>query len=500
MGKRILASLVVFLCATALRAQESVKVPAGQEIWEAAYLEGARAGYFRTSFVPIEVDGQKLIRARQLLHLNVKRFDKIVKLQMESGTDETTDGKVVGVYMQLQGADGDVVLTGVVKDNVLHVEVKDRVKRQIPWNDKVIGMQAQEKLFVGKKFKAGDKASYQSFEPSLNAVVTVHATVNEPEEVDLAGKKRSLFRTVLSSDKIEVPGHVVQLPPITVWMDEKGLILRRQVEIPGLGKIVLVRTTRDAALAGGDLAKLVDIGLKALIPINKKIPRANDTTSAVYRITIDDPKPETALATDERQKIEKIGNKVIELQVKAVTRPPAEGKDEAGAEFLKSCFYLDSDNALVRELTARAVGDETDAWFKARRIEGWVRKNMTVDATVPFSPAGQVAKQLRGDCRQHAMLAAAMCRAAGVPSRTAIGVIYGEDRQGRPIFGFHMWAEVNVRGRWLGIDGTLGEGSVGAAHIKVTDHSWHDTPSLTPLLPLQRVIGKMKIEVVRYEH
>jgi hypothetical protein len=63
-----------------------------------------------------------------------------------------------------------------------------------------------------------------------------------------------------------------------------------------------------------------------------------------------------------------------------------------------------------------------------------------------------------------------------------------------------MWAEVYVRGAWLGLDATLGEGGVGASHIKVTDHSWHNVQSVTPLLPLQRVLGKMKIEVVSVSH
>jgi hypothetical protein len=63
-----------------------------------------------------------------------------------------------------------------------------------------------------------------------------------------------------------------------------------------------------------------------------------------------------------------------------------------------------------------------------------------------------------------------------------------------------MWTEVYVRGQWVGIDATLGKGSVGAAHIKLTDHSWHNMQSLTPLLPLQRAVGKMKIEVVRFAY
>jgi transglutaminase-like putative cysteine protease len=111
-----------------------------------------------------------------------------------------------------------------------------------------------------------------------------------------------------------------------------------------------------------------------------------------------------------------------------------------------------------------------------------------------LATAEQVARTLKGDCTEFSMLMAAMCRAEGVPSRTAIGLIYADGP--RPAFSFHMWTEVWVQGQWWALDATLGRGYVGATHLKITDHSWDDTRSLTPLLPLLRVLGKASIEVV----
>ena len=90
-----------------------------------------------------------------------------------------------------------------------------------------------------------------------------------------------------------------------------------------------------------------------------------------------------------------------------------------------------------------------------------------------------------------------MCRAAGIPSRTAIGLLYVY--RGGPQFGFHTWVEVHIDGRWVGLDSTLGKGGVSATHLKVTHHSWHKTESLTPLLPVGRLLGKMRVEVLRAE-
>jgi hypothetical protein len=123
---------------------------------------------------------------------------------------------------------------------------------------------------------------------------------------------------------------------------------------------------------------------------------------------------------------------------------------------------------------------------------------MRTDNSAPLVPASQVAKSFRGDCRHHSLLTAALCRSEGIPSRTAIGLIYVY--KGGPVLGFHMWTEVCVAGRWLGLDSTLGKGGVSAAHIKISDHSWAGTQSLTPLLPVSRVLGKLRISVEQVEN
>jgi hypothetical protein len=63
-----------------------------------------------------------------------------------------------------------------------------------------------------------------------------------------------------------------------------------------------------------------------------------------------------------------------------------------------------------------------------------------------------------------------------------------------------MWTEVWIDGQWLPLDATLGRGGIGATHIKITDHSWHDTQSLTPLLPVYSVLGKINVDVMRVDY
>jgi hypothetical protein len=494
-------ALVVLLSVGGVRADETRST--ATHTWEIARLEGAHAGYFHTVTTPIVRDGQKLLQTTQELRLTVRRYGDIAQLRMDSGTDETAEGKVLGVSMTQYEAGGVLVLKGAVKDGKMHVTITHpggRLSRQYDWNGKVIGLHAQDLIFQKRKAKEGDKFSFQSYEPSLNTAVTVRVVVGAEEEVMVDGVKKRLLRATLTADKIEARGASIQLPPIIVWLDKDGRAVQRQLELAPLGRILLTRTTQAKATAAVKTALLPDIGLRTFIPLKRRIPAATETSAVVYRVTIDDDKPTTALARDARQQIKGVEGKTFELHVKAVRAPSEEGKETAGKEFLESCYYLNSTNERVKELARKAVGEEKDPWKKAQLIERWVRSHMTLDNGVPFAPAGQVAEKLRGDCRQHALLAAAMCRAAGVPSRTAVGLIYTDHGgRARPVLAFHMWFEVNVKGRWVALDATLGEGSIGADHIKIADHSWHDTHDLLPILPVARVLGKMKIEVMSVE-
>ncbi len=470
-----------------------------EEIWEVALLDGARIGHAHTRTVEA---GPGRLRTTTELALTLRRHGSLLRLRMEHGTDEAPEGKVLGVFMRQHHPGGrQLVLEGTVDGDRLHVKVDaGRIERRLRWSDEVVGLRGLEHLFEKRKPRPGDSFRLLRYEPTFNTVVTVRVAVKEREAVDLLGARKSLLRVELVPDVIEVPGHRVVPPKAVWWLDDHFVPVRRQVEMEGLGKVVLARATRAAALAPVTaVPRAADVGLNGLVPVNRAIARPHATRSAVYKITLREGGAAAAFVSDAHQEVRRTGPNSVELTVHPVRLGPADVEaGKAPAECLASCHYIDSADERVRELARRAVGAEKEDWKKAVRVERWVKVALRVDNAAPLAPASTVARSLRGDCRHAALLTAALCRAAGVPARTAIGLVYVE-RNRRPYLGFHMWAEVWVGGRWVGLDGTLGLGGVGATHVKVTDHSWHDTPSLTPLLPVARVLGKLRVEVVRVD-
>ncbi len=83
--------------------------------WDAAYLQGGRAGHVRTYTTEVEQDGEKRLRTTVELRLTVKRFSDTISLAMDTGTVETPEGKVTGVFMrQFLGKDKELKLVVTV--------------------------------------------------------------------------------------------------------------------------------------------------------------------------------------------------------------------------------------------------------------------------------------------------------------------------------------------------------------------------------------------------
>jgi hypothetical protein len=512
MGKFSPPIIGLFLLSFPVRAEERPAKPT-VELWEAAYLGDTKIGHLHTITFPVERDGKKLFRTSQELRLSLKRYGKIGEVRMESGTEEDAEGKVAAVFMTQYLEGKKLVVTGKVNGNLLEMNADNgRIKKNVPWNDEAVGMYRQERLFRERKAKPGDEISFARYEPTITSTVMVQAAVKKEEDVEVLRAEpgmnkrvtEKLLRIETKPEEIKIGDQSLKLPGMVLWLDKEWNQVRSEFELQGLGKIVFFRTTKAAATADNGAAELSpDIGLSSMIRLNRAIPHPHETNSVTYRITVkDDDKPETVLSQDARQKVDHIKGNTFELHVQSVRAPSDEPEPQElkiDDKFLKSSFYIDSDNERIKELAAEAVGRETAPWKKAQAIERWVHVKMRGDSGVAFCTASQVADKLRGDCRQHAMLTAAMCRAAGIPSRTALGLVYIERSGRRPEMGFHMWTEVWVKGQWIGIDATLGQGSVGAAHIKISDHSWYDVQSLTPMLPVSRVLGRLSIDVVRAE-
>ena len=130
----------------------------------------------------------------------------------------------------------------------------------------------------------------------------------------------------------------------------------------------------------------------------------------------------------------------------------------------------------------------------ARALEAYVHQTVSSkNFSQVFASALEVARSRQGDCTEHAVLLAALARACQMPARVVVGLVYVPREQA---FGYHMWTEVFDGKRWLPLDATLGQGGIGASHLELGVSNLADAASLTTLISVAQVLGKMKIEVL----
>ena len=157
--------------------------------------------------------------------------------------------------------------------------------------------------------------------------------------------------------------------------------------------------------------------------------------------------PASVFVTGPSQAVKSIDAHTAEVTVYAI-RPgqpggnPAAPPERPTADDRRPNSFIQSDDPLIVADAEKAAGRETDPWRVAVALERYVNREVkNKDYTQAFATAAEVAKSLEGDCTEHAVFLAALCRARGIPARVAIGLVY---MQGAAAFGYHMWTEVYI--------------------------------------------------------
>ncbi|MBI5496411.1 MAG: transglutaminase domain-containing protein [Deltaproteobacteria bacterium] len=122
----------------------------------------------------------------------------------------------------------------------------------------------------------------------------------------------------------------------------------------------------------------------------------------------------------------------------------------------------------VREAAAKARGNATRPRDIVRNVILWVNDYVDdKDLSRAYAPATATLQTRQGDCTEHSVLASALLKANGIPTRLADGVIWFQDN-----LGYHEWVEVFLDGEgWVPADPTFGEPEAGPNRVKFANGS-----------------------------
>lgn len=123
-------------------------------------------------------------------------------------------------------------------------------------------------------------------------------------------------------------------------------------------------------------------------------------------------------------------------------------RDEVEARHREPSFLIDAEQPEIAELAARLPPAPT-AQAVRQLVQGHFRQRQYGE----FWTASRAARTRSGDCSEHAVLAAAVARRAGIPARVLIGYVMVTDGQSGAAVG-HAWAQLHDGARWVDVDAT----------------------------------------------
>ena len=166
---------------------------------------------------------------------------------------------------------------------------------------------------------------------------------------------------------------------------------------------------------------------------------------------------------------------------------PYRGRDGNLLQYLRPEILIQSEDKEIITVAKKIVEGIEDPFTAAEMVLGWVFENLEKKPVVSIPDAKEVLKNREGDCNEHATILTALLRAAGIPSRAVVGLVYQDGR-----FYYHAWNEAYIN-KWISMDATLKQIPVDATHIKLIDGG------IEKQIEIVRMIGTLKFSILDYQ-
>jgi hypothetical protein len=477
------------------------------EEWVLIVLDGKQCGFGSTITTETDTAGGPQFQTTHEEQWVVKRLTTNLTITQTSKITEDADGGVLNFEQTSRGFGSNIKSTGVREGDDLVVSSRGETQRyHIPRLD-ALGPEKVRQLNLAVPLQAGQTFSFNTFESEYpQAVVVEKGTVVDQEMRNVRGVNRKLWKQ--TSEVSMMPGLLS-----TDWVDSQGNDVEGLTVIPGIGDLHQYVTDRASCMAQMQGAEIFS---PTLIRPQRAIPSPADQAQAVYRLTLTDPTKQLTLWDEGEQRILSSGPGSCEVEVTsehitpddATWRLPHADTPELHP-YLQASAYLEVNSPEIQALARQAVGNEKNPVLAAHYIENFVRDYITKkDLNIGFASAEETARSREGDCTEHAVLCAAIGRAAGLPTRCVVGLGYIPPGVYEPavanatdkdtgIFGFHMWAEAWVGpDQWVPMDAALNGFDVG--HIAIAKTALEEINPLMDLnTPILQLMENLKIEVIK---
>lgn len=419
-----------------------------QELWYGVYLNNNMVGWARTVMI------RKRDRIRVESDLGMKLAALGTKVEIASSNYTTIDPKTlypISFYGEIKGGLQNSSVRGIRDGDKFVIESNNgytRTEKRFAIDDITLPA-AADYLLANEKLERGWKRTFTVFLPELMREVEMSLEVTGEREILVNDKRTDCFKVVTRMGPIEMMSFVgktdgvayrVEQPPgITLLLQNEREIKTRferldeRVELDVISDLTV---PADRSIESG--SRRVQLLVKGL-PVENQVEGPFQMTSDTTAGTI----------------------------VRIDTRRPYTGRLEVsdGVAFDSTPFLEVIGSEISPDMTLRE---------KTRRLYDWVQENFEKKITFSIPDAKQVLYTKQGDCNELAELYTALCRAAGIPCRSVVGLVGMGDR-----FFYHAWNEVKIEEGWIPVDNALEQFPADAFHLRLVASSPNELLQLT---------------------
>ncbi len=448
----------------------AVSMVRGRESWMNIFQNDRKIGVSYTRLAP-RSDGYEL---EERVSMRVTVMGMVQELRLHTQAALLADLSVERFDYEIASGQFHFAAHGAREGGLLRVTTETAGARQaldVPLKSQTYLTGAVIHALSPQGLKVGERYGFELFDPSTLGQATAQIEVVGREEISVMGMPQAATRIRMSLKGMTQ----------TAWIADDGELLKER----GLLGMRLEKTTREEAFkgidpaAGEDLAELASVAPSRALPDPAGLEHLRVRIGGVQTDGLQLKGGRQSFAdgilTVRRERLDNLAETLAELELTALERA-----------YLRAEPLIQSNDERIRSVVDGILSGlpPQTSLEQARRLMQWVHLNIQKRPVLSMPDALSTLENRMGDCNEHAMLLAALARAAGIPARVEAGLAYMKGK-----FYYHAWNLLYV-GRWVTADAVFGQLPADVTHLRFV------TGSMQQQLNLVGVIGNLTVDIL----
>ena len=478
-----------------------------REIWEVQYIGNNPIGYMhrkvsvsKSSEFEIEAESRTTVSLKgeplvQRLKINTTETDTGALRRIE-GSIEIGDNKQT-FEGNVNSIDGKMTLKGVNNGQATPVIT-------IGWNPDYRGPFAVDQSMLRRPLEPKETRKLKYFDPILGKVVE-----GKLKAADDFFKTPTMFvgsRDLLEVSNISTVGN--ETMQALLWVDEKGEGYKSIMQSADIRSFRTEPIVAQILSSVFDLRAISSKTIKLSGAVDRLMSNRTNIVSQTFRIKNSNNDPFKLFSDRTNQRKKSQNARTVDITVFRVGLNPNEmggvelKKDNDDSSQVDTDF-IPSKSPIIQEFARALVASQSKldegnvSLFEKVKVcrEELVKRIELKEFDNQIGSVVETTKSKQADCVEHALLFASVCRAMGIPTRIALGMIFNRNKE-EPEMKFHAWIEFHDGERWVPSDSSDQQFPTSIDRIKVLESNFTDPNPYLDILKVFQSMTELEISVL----